>query len=970
MSSPWLTDSEITQHCRDVYQLVVVQVTQLASYDDQNFRLTLDNGSHCVFKIARSSETRDNLQSQHQTMLHLRAHAPPWLRVSTPLGEVSQAQYGRLVRVLSWVDGSTFKSCTVKSDALLRSAGRFVGTVCAALHSMPRLAFAENADWRMELSAERYLPLVAPDDALVREALLQFHAHALPALGALRQSVVHADLNEFNVFVSAGVDAPVVSGVIDFGDANFTHTVFDVAIALAYLALDSNDPLHALCVMLTECHAVFPLDDNELAVLWFCVRARLAVSLCKSALASREQPHNADYILVSAAPARQMLAKTARVHPRFGVAALMAACGRRFPAWQFDASSLELSPLIDASLSNVHLFDLSVGQLTCAPDDVDAFRAHLKAELPGDAKSTVGVGRYLEWRDVYQSDGFRTETAATRSCHLGVDLFLPAGTPLFAMLDGRVHSIANNALPLDYGPTVIVDHGAFCTLYGHLQLESVAHLRVGDAVPRGALFARVGASNENGGWPEHVHVQIIVDMLDLTGDFVGAAAALDLPVYRQLCPNPNLLLRLPCDVEAPAVSIEELVRQRAQFTLPNMSLSFSSSPAGPINVRRGVGCYLIDEQNRRFLDCVNNVAHVGHSNAAVHAAVCRQLAILNTNSRYLLDAVPIAVASLKSTLSSEFSDAFVAFTNSGSESNDLALRLARTFRDGAIIVLNHGYHGHTAATMAVSAYKFFDQMRLSAPPDANVRVVALPGEAGLTVRDAINSCGTVCAFIHESIVGCGGQVPLPAEWLRDAYAAVRAAGGVCIADEVQTGLGRCGNGVWHAFERLGVVPDIVTFAKPLGNGMPIGAVVCQRRIGEHFGDNGAEYFNTFGGNPVCAAALTATIAEVRRLMPAVTTTAATLFALLRQLQTRHHWLVRDVRGAGLFVGIELTNEADTKWVVEFARANRHSVLLSTDGPLHNVIKIKPPLAFGETEARLLTDALDEAMLALKEARQQ
>jgi Ser/Thr protein kinase RdoA (MazF antagonist) len=145
MSSPWLTDSEITQHCRDVYQLVVVQVTQLASYDDQNFRLTLDNGSHCVFKIARSSETRDNLQSQHQTMLHLRAHAPPWLRVSTPLGEVSQAQYGRLVRVLSWVDGSTFKSCTVKSDAHCCAVpGESIGTMCAALHSMP------TAIWRFQ----------------------------------------------------------------------------------------------------------------------------------------------------------------------------------------------------------------------------------------------------------------------------------------------------------------------------------------------------------------------------------------------------------------------------------------------------------------------------------------------------------------------------------------------------------------------------------------------------------------------------------------------------------------------------------------------------------------------------------------------------------------------------------------------------------------------------------------------------
>jgi 4-aminobutyrate aminotransferase-like enzyme/Ser/Thr protein kinase RdoA (MazF antagonist) len=1019
-SSWWLTRTQIVQHCHTTHNIDVADIVQLPSYDDQNFRIATRTGVLFVLKVAKSEETRANLIAQHRVIHHLSTHAPSWLRVSLPQNSTQTDGVfecaGRLVRLLTWVDGSTFKSCTVKSDALLQSAGRMIGTITAALSSMPTvdLPFSFNADWRMELSASTYLPMIdeifPPGDerhTLVRDTLRQFETYALPKVAGLRSSVVHMDLNEYNVFASAGAESPQVSGVIDFGDANVACTVFDVAIAFAYLALDSTDPLRALRIMVAACHAVFPLTDDELAVLWFCTRARLAVSLCKSALTSRAQPANAAYLLASALPAIDLLRKTSRVHPRFAVAAMFAACGKVAPLWRpalslLSANTLDVHPLMDelrgATASDLCVFDMSVGKLACAPDNVNEFRAHLNAELARSG-AKVGIGRYLEWRDMYAADGFRPKVAANddvlathvadaRSCHLGVDLNVPCGTPLYAMLDGRVHSIANNALPLDYGPTVILEHSVdgvtFYTLYGHLQADSIAHLQVGSVVPRGALFCRVGASTENGGWPEHVHVQIIVDMLDLSGDFVGAAAGDDVPVYRALCPDPNALLRLPCNVEARAVSIDDLVSKRAQYTLPNMSLSFATSSSGPLNVRRGVGAYLVDERNRRFLDCVNNVAHVGHSNAVVHAAVCRQLAVLNTNSRYLLDSVPLAVDALKTTLPAEFGDAYVAFTNSGSESNDLALRLARTFvsatrhRDAehaAIIVLNHGYHGHTGATMAVSAYKFFDQMRLPAPPSF-VRVVALPGESAVaplfaSVADAIDACVAarvdVCAFIHESIVGCGGQIPLPAEFVRAAYAAVRAAGGVCIADEVQTGLGRCG-GVWHAFERLGVVPDIVTCAKPLGNGMPIGAVVCQRRIGERFGDTGAEYFNTFGGNPVCAAAVSATIGEVRRLMPAAMTTSTLLFSLLNRLRERHGSLVRDVRGVGLFVGIELPDEASTRWVVDFARARR--VLLSTDGPRHNVIKIKPPLVFGELEARVLARALDEALTALTEARQQ
>jgi 4-aminobutyrate aminotransferase-like enzyme len=248
-------------------------------------------------------------------------------------------------------------------------------------------------------------------------------------------------------------------------------------------------------------------------------------------------------------------------------------------------------------------------------------------------------------------------------------------------------------------------------------------------------------------------------------------------------------------------------------------------------------------------------------------------------------------------------------------------------------------------------------------------IAAMMRERSTPARYLAENNGGVAAFFCESAVSCGGQIILPPEYLREAYTAVRAAGGVCVADEVQTGFGRAGTHFWM-FETQDVVPDIVTLGKPIGNGHPLGAVITTPDIAASFA-NGMEYFNTFGGNPVSCATGLAVLDVIRdeELQQNALEVGEYLKCELHSLQDRHR-LVGDVRGLGLFLGIELVRDRDTlepagreaTQIVE--RMKERGILLSTDGPFHNVIKIKPPLVFSMKDADVLVSNLDSVLREL------
>jgi 4-aminobutyrate aminotransferase-like enzyme len=430
------------------------------------------------------------------------------------------------------------------------------------------------------------------------------------------------------------------------------------------------------------------------------------------------------------------------------------------------------------------------------------------------------------------------------------------------------------------------------------------------------------------------------------------------------------------------MSSDEILSARRRVIGRNVSVGYRR----PVHVVRGSMQYLFDEDGRRYLDGYNNVPHVGHCHPRVVEAAERQMRELNTNTRYLHEKLGRYAERLTATLPEPLRVCY--FVSSGSEANELALRLARAHtRRRDLIVLDAAYHGNTTTLIDISPYKFNGPGGAGKPPW--VHIVPVPDvyrgayrgqtrtggltpdpHAGAKCADAVArsldrirvSGAGPCGFIAESCPSVAGQIMLPPGYLAAVYRHVRDAGGVCIADEVQTAYGRIGSH-FYGFEEQGVVPDVVVLGKPIGNGHPIGAVVTTPEIAASF-DNGMEYFSTFGGNTVsCAVGLAVLdVVEHEGLQAHAQQVGAHLLARLRSLVDQRP-LVGDVRGSGLFIGVELVRDRDT---LEPATAEASDVinglrdegiLIGTDGPHHNVLKIRPPMPFTTEDADILASAL-------------
>lgn len=428
-------------------------------------------------------------------------------------------------------------------------------------------------------------------------------------------------------------------------------------------------------------------------------------------------------------------------------------------------------------------------------------------------------------------------------------------------------------------------------------------------------------------------------------------------------------------IDSGAGKADLLARRQRQFS-KSLSLSYRE----PLKIIRGSGAYLFDEQGRDYLDMVNNVCHVGHCQPQVVTAASQQMAQLNTNTRYLHDNLLNYSEALLAKFPEPLSVCFLV--NSGSEANELALRIARTVsgkRD--VLVVEGAYHGNSNACIDISPYKFMGKGGAGKP--AHVHIAPLPypfrgryrgyDTAPLYVRDAMAvaqaAAHGVGAFITEAVQGVPGQIVMPPGYLSGLYQQLQSQGTLCIADEVQIGFGRLGQQFW-GFATQQVVPDIVTLGKPIGNGHPMGAVITTRAIADAFA-NGMEYFNTFGGNPVsCAVGLAVLdVIDQQQLMPQALQTGNYLMEQLRQLSGEFP-IIADVRGYGLFLGVELMDPANpqqaatsaTAWLIEYLKA--HRVLLSSEGPDANILKIKPPLVFGRREADRFLATLRDGLQVL------
>jgi ethanolamine-phosphate phospho-lyase len=434
----------------------------------------------------------------------------------------------------------------------------------------------------------------------------------------------------------------------------------------------------------------------------------------------------------------------------------------------------------------------------------------------------------------------------------------------------------------------------------------------------------------------------------------------------------------------------ELIRQRDKHMGPNVSVFYKQD--GGVVVTEGKGAYMIDVQGNRYLDCANNVACVGHSHPAVVKAGCNALKHIQTNGRFLHPTQQRYVSKLLATFPEELNTVY--FVNSGTEANDLALRMARDHTTAKnpkdVIVLDSAYHGHSQAIFEISPYKWRQATNGKHYQPPTTHVVSCPDSyrgphRGYTkrtghayakeVKAIIKETGGVGTFIAESIVGCGGQIMMPPGYLEEVYAAVRKAGGVCIADEVQTGFARTGTHFW-TFQSYGVVPDIVTVGKPMGNGYPVAAVICKREVADSFASTGIEYFNTYGGNSVACSVAEAVLDTIHKekLQDKARLIGKYFAKSMKALQTKYN-VIGDVRGVGMFQGVEFVRNdtgdeitaypALTKFVVDFLRFER--IIISRDGPDANVIKFKPPLVISRADVDLLVTSVDKALQAAQSA---
>jgi len=984
---------------------IAAAATGLPGEYDSNFYLRATDGKEFVLKCMHPAREVPFIEMQCQALAHLAERAPqlPLPRIIANKHNehfravADAAGQKRLIWLLSYLPGATLEKTNPHCRGLFEDLGRFLGELDFALQSFSHPAAHRELKWdssRAGWVREHLHHIVEPERrALVQYFLSLYSEHVETRRDELRMGTIYGDANDHNVLIGPPWPQPRrIAGVIDFGDMHHGWIVSEVAIAAAYASLGKKDPLEVTRAIAAGFHRAFPLREPEIGALFALVGARLAVSVVNSAARKKQKPGD-PYVTVTESGAWDALERLARIHPRFAHYSLRAACGfaavpktGRVMACLEEQRRLGASVLED-DLSTVPLrsFDLSVGSTLLGADPASA-EAHTLSKAIFSAMEaahiSIGVGCYDEARLLYSSVQYAADEAHAgerRTIHLGLDLFVEPGSAVCAPLDGMVHLLAENTAELDYGPLVILRHETadgeeFFTLYGHLSRETLRELTPGHALNRGEVFARVGALHENGGWPPHLHFQVILDLLERGAEFPGVARASERSVWTSLSPDPNRLLGIPEDkILREEPTAPETVSRRRRLLGWNLNVSYNE----PVKMVRGWRQHLYDETGRAYLDVYNNVPLVGHSHPRVVRAASEQLALLNTNTRYLHENILRYAERLTSLLPEPLRVCYVV--NSGSEANELALRLARAkTKCDETIVLEHAYHGHTNTLIDISPYKFAGPGGAGKKPWVHIAPLAddyrglyRRGEPDLGAKYAAR-VGTICrelqaagnrpTYIAETLPSVGGQIVFPPNYLAEVYRHVRAAGGVCIADEVQVGFGRLGTHFW-GFETQAVVPDIVVFGKPIGNAFPLAAVVTTREIAEAF-DNGMEFFSTFGGNPVSCAVGLAVLDVVRdeNLQENALLIGRHLIGEFEALQKRHP-LIGDVRGSGLFLGLDLVLSRETRgpaprqadYVVN--RLREEGILAGTDGPHHNVIKLRPPLIFSESNANHFCEVL-------------
>ncbi|HET6502396.1 MAG TPA: aminotransferase class III-fold pyridoxal phosphate-dependent enzyme [Amycolatopsis sp.] len=951
--------SEIQTVLREHYGLDVAQQEVLGGESDHNVRIVTGDGGEFLLKATPGSTDDVQLRWQTDVLAHLADRVPdlPVSRlVPDGTGAYLVAVDGYALRLLTWRPGALMGLLEHHPVELLTELGQVAGQLTQALADLPVRPGVRSHHWdvrRARTAVEDGIGFV-PDERNRRhcEQVLTWFDRCAPMLEKLPMGVVHHDMNDFNVLALTGEDGrPRISGVLDVGDALYTVRVAEVAIAVAYAMLRKEDPLATAAAVVSGFHSVVPLTPEEIAVVFPLAAARLCVNA--TTWTHRTSIMDSEYGRARMRHTWPALARIVRINPVFAEMALRAACGLDAPAASALPAHAAPAAVLPGPLTELDL--TPAGDLYDGLDWTDdaAFARAIAVRAGGATGFTRHLSPALRWAEQ------RSEAAAP--VQLGTGLFPATGEPVRAPLDGDVERVAD---PL------VLRHQDFWTCWWGLTPAISPGARVEAGAVLGTAASTLG---------EPVQVQVVTSPHLAVEPPPRRVRPRDVPLWSKLCPDPAPLL----GIAAPGTSRMDVhdvvsVRQR------RFGRSQRAYYQRPMNLVRGRGVWLYDEDGLGYLDAINNVTHVGHAEPRVSAAAAAQMNKLNTNSRFVYEGIASYAEKLCASLPAPLEVAFLVCT--GSEANDLALRIARQVTGRTdVMVIDGAYHGNTTAVTGISPNRYKGPGGAGAPPTTHevTRPDRYRGPFGYGDPDAgphyaADVSATVArltaegrppaAFIAESLMGTAGNIILPEGYLRESFAAVRAAGGLCISDEVQVGVGRLGRAFW-GFEPQGVVPDIVTMGKPLGNGHPIAAVVTTREIADAF-DTGMKYFNTFGGNPVSCAIGQQVLEIVRQdgLQTRAAEVGRYFLDRLEQLKEKHE-LIGDVRGEGLYLGVELVRDRTTKepaaaetMAVSEAMKDR-GVIVYPNGVHDNVLKIKPPMVFGREHVDIFAEALDAVLLS-------
>ena len=935
---------------------------------DQNALISSDTGQKIFLKIANACEAVLEIEGQEAFVSHVGALDPdiPLPRIipnkndQTYFRYQSRAGTSHLVRAFSFLSGDALANVD-KTDALLIDFGEKLSRLSACLESFyhPNF-FKPDFLWGLDNCHLAFAHVDCIDDqelkSLAGDFVASFEAH-LPALNKLRKSVLYQDANDYNILV--GPDGASVTGIIDFGDMVIGRTANELAIAMAYAAMDTPSPLRVMAMLAKGYARHFELMDEEYSALIYLVKARLLQSICISAHRQSEFPDN-EYLSISRKPAEKLFKKLQALDPQLVSSVLRAAA--------------TTSP-VEVDIENGN--DITSFVYGSAPS---SFR-YLPVQDDGSSSKLDPLLAYIV--PYGEPDRMAQNIGSETNVMLGTGLLFFGPRTVISPFNGTVQHIFKN----DGAFKVILQNRDKNGTLFHSVFDNLSKVDV-EIAQCVTLGQTIGTSRNAPGIDEHWHgtnFQIVID----TEEFITSPPincdTNEFDLLSKVIVDPNKFLGLSPELTSPNLpSPDELIERRRTRIAPSLSLSY----AMPLKIVRGHGAYLMDYQGRNYLDMINNVSHVGHCHPHVVAEISRQAARLNTNSRYLHNTILDYADRLTATLPDPLN--VCIFVNAGSEANEVAIRMARahTQKNDAIAVTG-AYHGHSSALIDISGYKFDgpggagqkDFVHLVDVPDPyRGSYLGYEEQSSLNYAQdfrrkisAVKNLGREPAFfICESFQGVGGQIIPPKNYLKHMFETARSEGIVCIADEVQVGMGRTGSHMW-AFDEQNVIPDIVTIGKPIGNGHPLAAIVTTEEIATSFA-NGMEYFNTFGGNPVsCAVGMAVLdVIEQEELQQNAHSTGKYLMSLFEEL-LKDEPLIGDIRGRGLFIGVELVRDGDknqpadteAQFIVNWLR--HHGVLLSLEGPLNCVLKIKPPIVFKRHHADEFFEALKCAFTALREA---